>query len=537
MASAEFLSGPFGPGADGPATRPDIAMTQEDLYRLQDVLASIYRNDKEAAGILDRIGFPRGRRPNFVGAKPDDTWAEIFVDLANGVVDSPYRQLLTLAVSVYRANPTLRQLAQRYGILPPVAAAAPAPAAVSPAGPSAAGPPPSAPAPRAVPEPAAAGAATEAAAPQEERTCHVIVRADSEDDRRAAAIALTALGLRPRELWSTAHAVSFRVDSDQPDVVRDGLRQTLLGWTVVAPGQPDYLLRQLFVEGPDGRQFRLSDAPAQQRNRDVAAEVVDQYGPRFADGTRATVMDHVQPDGQRRRLDPDATLHESGIQDGDRMHVGFETTAGAVNPLDRQDALYRVRNQIVAYAESHPGFRVTADSPLLPTEFEVEFEQPSFGPPAAPGGEPSQVSRHVVLIQLGPEFPETAPDVYWLTPVFHPNVFPNYDCEESRAYAHSKGLVCLGLLAESYQPSLSFETLCQMLVDMAGFRNYSLFEPTGELGPDGRPRVRGNFYDSTAAQWVEEHQERIRAINGSVLAPAPRDAPRYPNVVEPVDGP
>ncbi|MBT2510188.1 hypothetical protein J7I98_30910 [Streptomyces sp. ISL-98] len=263
---------------------------------------------------------------------------------------------------------------------------------------------------------------------------------------------------------------------------------------------------------------------------------MDQYGPGFTDATRSTVIDHVQADGQGRRLDPDATLHESGVQDGDRMRVGFETTAGAVNPLDRQDALYRVRNQIVAYAESHPGFGVSADSALLPTEFEVEFEQLSFGPPTSPGGEPPEITHHVVLIQLGPEFPETAPEVYWLTPVFHPNVFPNYDCEQSRAYAQSKGLVCLGLLAESYQPSLSFGTLCQMLVDMAGFRNYSLFEPTGELGPDGNPRVRGNFYDRTAAQWVDEHQDRIIAINGSVAAPALRDAPRYPNLVEPVDG-
>lgn len=522
MASAEFLNGPLEPEAAGPAAQSEIPITQEDLFRLQDVLASIYRTDKEAAGILDRIGFPRGRRPNFVGAKPDDTWAEIFVDLANGVVASPYRQLLTIAVRVYSANVDLVDLARRYGILPSAAAAAPAA---------------SVPAPQAVPQPAVAATTPAAAPPEGERTCHVIVRADSEDDRRAAATALTALGLRPRELWSTAHAVSFRVDSDQPDVVRDGLRETLLGWTVVAPGQPDYLLHQLFVEGPDGRKFLVSDAPAQQRNRDVAAEVVDHYGSRFAEDTRATVIDHVQADGQGRRLDPDATLHDSGIRDGDRMRVGFETTAGAVNPLDRQDALYRVRNEIVAYAQSHPGFSVSADSALLPTEFEVEFEQLSFGPPAVPGGEPSEITRHVVLIQLGPEFPETAPEVYWLTPVFHPNVFPNYDCEQSRAYAQSKGLVCLGLLAESYQPSLSFESLCQMLVDMAGFRNYSLFEPTGELGPDGNPRVRGNFYDRNAAQWVEENQDRIAAINGSIIAPAPRDTPRYPNLVEPIDGP
>ncbi|MFI0980887.1 effector-associated domain EAD1-containing protein [Streptomyces sp. NPDC021093] len=515
MASAEFLSGPPEPhDAAGPVRLPEIPITREDRYRLLEVLAGLYGTDKEAAGILDRIDFPRGRRPNFVGAKPEDTWTEIFVDLANGVVEAPYRQLITLAVRTYRANERLVDLARTYGILPAPPVPEPAPTPRAP-----------------VPQPAPAEAA-----PRTEPTCHVIVRADSEDDRRRAAAALTSLGLRPREVWSTAHAVSFRLDSDQPDVVREGLRETLSGWTVVAPGHPDYLLHQLFVEGPDGRQWRLYDAPAQQTNSDVAAEVVDQYGPGFADATRATVIDHVQSDGQGRRLDPEATLHDSGVQDGDRLRVGFETTAGAVNPLDRQDALYRVRNQIVAYADSHPGFVVRTASALLPTEFEVEFDQLSFGPPAEPGGEPSEITRHVVLIQLGPDFPETAPQVYWLTPVFHPNVFPNYDNEQSRLYAQSKGLVCLGLLAESYQPSLSFGALCQMLVDMAGFRNYSLFEPTGELGPEGTPRVRGNFYDRTAAQWVEDNQDRIGDINGSVAAPVTRDTPRYPNVVEPVEG-
>jgi hypothetical protein len=521
VASAEFLSGPARPedGAGGAPLR-DIPIEEPDREDLLDIMTRIYANDSQAATILNSIGFPRGLRPNFVGMTPANYWNAIFVEFQNGVMHAPYRQLISRSMRIYPANEDLRALAEHYGITRSPSVPKAVPQSQSQPG--------QMPAPEPPPVPPGL-----AAAPVPD-SCHVIVRADTEDIRREAAAALTALGLRPREAWSTPHAVSYLVDSDQPDVVRHGLRNVAFGWTVVAPGQPDYLLSQLYVEGPDGRQFRLTDAPAQQTNSDVAAEVVDQYGAGFADATRSTVIDHVEPDGQGRRLDPDATLHDSGIQDGDRMRVGFETRAGAVNPLDRQDALYRVRNQITAYAEGRTGFVVRSDSTLLPTTFEVDFEQLGFGPPLVPGGEPQEILRHTILIRLGQDFPETAPEVYWLTPVFHPNVFPTYECEQSRMFPASRGTVCLGLLAESYQPSLDFGGLCQMLVDMAGFRNYSLYEPTGELGPDGKLRVRGNFYDGAAAEWVESHQDRIRDINGSVTGSVRPDAPRYPNVIEPV---
>ncbi|GAA1392553.1 hypothetical protein GCM10009639_24400 [Kitasatospora putterlickiae] len=380
-------------------------------------------------------------------------------------------------------------------------------------------------------------AAPEPAAPAAPSTvCHVIVRAANDEERDLAQRVLRDAGLTPHEVWSTATAVSFAVGTDRPEKVRTALEHASFGWAVVAPGEPDYLIHRLLVEGPDGRRFGITDAPAQQLTRDVANDVVAEYDPVFHQATMPTVIDQIQPDGQGRRLDPEATLHDSGIRDGDRLRVGFETRAGAVNPLDRQDALYRVRNQILAYAESRPGISVMTDSALLPTEFEIDFAQPGFGPPSTPGGEPVRIERHTVRISCSADFPETAPRVYWLTPVFHPNVFPNYDCEEARVDPGAQGLVCLGLLAESYQPSLDFGDLCQLLVDMAGFRNYSLFESTGELQADGTPRLRANFYDRQAARWVAEHQDRIEEINGSLVEPVVRDHRPYPNVVEPLDG-
>jgi hypothetical protein len=64
----------------------------------------------------------------------------------------------------------------------------------------------------------------------------------------------------------------------------------------------------------------------------------------------------------------------------------------------------------------------------------------------------------------------------------------------------ASGLVCLGVLADSYKPGLHFGTVCQMLVDMARFQNYALDEG----------------YNEEAARWAasDEGQRAILAIGG-----------------------
>ena len=159
---------------------------------------------------------------------------------------------------------------------------------------------------------------------------------------------LAAQGFSPQEMWSTISAVSFRLNQADQNLVRERLvTRPDLGWTLVPPGQPDYLLRQLFVEGPDGRRFRLSDVPVQSTIGSVATEVVDQYPEGLPGADRPTVVDHVGPDGAGRRTNPDNTLHEEGIRENDQLRVGFQRTA-AVNPLDRRDALFGVLNQLQA---------------------------------------------------------------------------------------------------------------------------------------------------------------------------------------------
>ena len=125
---------------------------------------------------------------------------------------------------------------------------------------------------------------------------HVVVRAESQADREHAEEVLAQLSLEPEEAWFTAYVASYRVGVADAESTRDQLAQTDLGWTLVAPGATSYLLRSVVASGPGG--------------------------------DRPVVVDVVSGGGQPRRVDPERTLDDADIRDGDRLRVGFERRAG-----------------------------------------------------------------------------------------------------------------------------------------------------------------------------------------------------------------
>lgn len=532
-----------------PAARPaDLAMSREDWQALRDAIANVFDHEIAAGNVLERIGFPRDQRPTWSG-NPGVVWAQVFTALDKGIIQFPHRDLLGAALTVYPFNPTFRELGERYGV---TRANAPLPAAETTAEAAAdeaasdetikdeaaggdrvraraAG------AQHAPRRTAAAEAVAAGAAADDYRTCHVIVRAGSEEERKAAAQVLTELGLDPHDVWATAYATSFQVGSADASRVRGLLDPTGMSWVVVPAGANDYLIRELFVSGPDGRRFRLIDAPAQQTVADVAAGIVDQYGPSFSGRSRPTVMDRVLPDGQGQRLSPDSTLHDAGVRDGSSLRLGFEATAGAVNPMDHQDALHRMRNQILHFAKSRPDMAVRGIPLSLPSNYEISFVQRSLGPPAQPDGDPVPVTKHVVQVQFRADFPETPPLVFWISPIFHPNIWPQYDCEAARRHPLRQGLVCLGALAASYTPALSFANLCQTLIDMAAYRNYTVQRPTGVVATDGSEELADDYYDRAAAEWAYHHQAEIEAMGGSPMIRRSGVTKPYANAIEAVD--
>lgn len=228
----------------------------------------------------------------------------------------------------------------------------------------------------------------------------------------------------------------------------------------------DYYSDPLTAEGPDGQRFELEQMRASTPVSDVARGVMNSYQDDVWPATRTgqkqqAVVDRVTPEGTVR-LDPRNTLHDAGVRPGDTLRVSLERTAGAVDPLMREEALARVRVQVLDHATANPGFAVEANSLVAPTEYLFRFRVPGFAPPAASGQSPRRIEQHEVLVELPPDFPIKAPEAWWQTDIFHPNI---------RA---DNGRVCLGALQKHYKPGLDFGDLCKMLVDIAAYRTYTV---------------------------------------------------------------
>jgi hypothetical protein len=435
----------------------DVPITDADILTLRSTLARIGQTEYTARPFLDHMDYPLERRPAWT-ATAEAWWIQLFDSLGDGVSPTPYRRLLEAARERNPYHPTLQTLVERY--LGPLE------------------------------EPTSEG-------------YRVIVLAPTEPDRERAMAALASLG--PQRRWCNDYAESYELTGAEPDEIHRLLSGTGLTWEVVAPGEPDYLIHHIFLQGPDGRRLQATDTPAAQRVGDLAADLAEEYPQPAAAGSRPAVMDLVETGGARRRLDPAVSLHTAGVTEQSTVRIGFEGTAGAVNPLYRQDALVRVRNQIAAFAAGRPHFDVQVDYPDLPNEYELTFRARGFGPPPHQGAAPEPIDEHSVLVELGGEFPETPPVVFWLTPVFHPNVAPNYGPD---AHQYDQGRVCLGLLESGWFPALDFAEVCQTLVDIAAYRNYDLVQ----VGDDGQ--LYENFYNLEAARWVVEHQQDIEARGG-----------------------
>jgi ubiquitin-protein ligase len=280
-----------------------------------------------------------------------------------------------------------------------------------------------------------------------------------------------------------------------------------------------HLIEQLRLIGPDQQVFYADNIPNTTPVRDIPHALFAQYREetqtdRLGRGRRA-VVDRVRPaqasagEPQQDRLNPDQSLEEAGVTEGDELHVRPESTAGAVDQI-RLDALKRVRNEIEEFAEENAsGFTVIdKDDQYLPTSYEIEFTAHGFGPPEDMSGSPEQYKptereTHRAFIILGPEFPFKAPWVVFGSPIFHPNVLA-----ESRGVI-PVGWVCIGALGdESYRPDLDFYELCQLIIDIAAYRNYGAI-PHGVLGAPG-------FLNRTAAEWAisDAGQEQITVRGG-----------------------
>lgn len=199
------------------------------------------------------------------------------------------------------------------------------------------------------------------------------------------------------------------------------------------------------------------------------------------------------------------------------------------------EALRSARAQVEDYARGAPNLEILVDDEEFPTEYELRFTQPSLAPGPDPDAEPVPIAEHEVVIVLGASFPQTPPAVFWESPIFHPNIFPNYDSAPSREQPEYRGLVCLGDLLGDFTPELDFGALCQTIVDLAGFRGVGIVD----VDDNGEPSA--NFYDKAAAVWFSRNAGRLADLIGAAAATLPggpgrlwRGGGSYRNQVEPL---
>lgn len=110
-------------GDGEPSRRYDAGVSElepKDRAVLFEALVAGFPRNTDADLVLDRLGFPRSRRPDFEATDgPDAAWQAVFKDLDAGIVPDAYRALLSAADLALPWVRAIEQLSLRYGIRRP----------------------------------------------------------------------------------------------------------------------------------------------------------------------------------------------------------------------------------------------------------------------------------------------------------------------------------------------------------------------------------------------------------------------------------
>jgi hypothetical protein len=86
----------------------------------------------------------------------------------------------------------------------------------------------------------------------------------------------------------------------------------------------DYILLQLFVEGPDQQRYEINSVRASTPIRDVIQGVANKFCKGTASAMqsgRTVAVDLQSQDGKTRRVNANSSLHEEKVQDGDTLEM------------------------------------------------------------------------------------------------------------------------------------------------------------------------------------------------------------------------
>jgi ubiquitin-protein ligase len=92
-----------------------------------------------------------------------------------------------------------------------------------------------------------------------------------------------------------------------------------------------------------------------------------------------------------------------------------------------------------------------------PAQYRVDL---SCGGLCIVGSDAHIINAHRFDVVIGEEFPFVAPQIKWLSPIFHPNIKPPY--------------VCLG---DHWYPGWSIAEMCVAICEMVQYKRFNIYDP------------------------------------------------------------
>lgn len=257
------------------------------------LMSMLFQDESEAFNILERIGYPRYRLPRF--ESPGAFWRAAVHDLENGVIAEGMRLLVKEAAAEYPGNRQLRELCVQLAEDHRKGNSLDDPDAI----------------------------------PYDDGYPTLVLTGSRLIDEFLEAIRAET-GSRAELMYAVHDSAAVRI-ADPGDASAHIVSRIRLVMQNLEPGSEvtfhrypfrPYLLDRLVALGPDGSAYELRGVPATSPVGDVAGAVMQQITARSV----RTAIDRVGTTSER--LDPDASLHESGVRDGDELRISPVAVAG-----------------------------------------------------------------------------------------------------------------------------------------------------------------------------------------------------------------
>ena len=256
---------------------------------------------------------------------------------------------------------------------------------------------------------------------------------------------------------------------------------------------------KIIIEDLSKNQFEC-EIPSDTLISTIATDFSEMMG--WSNKQQRVVVELVTRKGKKdktRRLKGERSLEQERIPSGGILRIYAEAIAGS-DRLERDhrnlQALKRdLAEDKAAWIKGKPPFDFTPNRPYAPDKYDLVFRMPSFVEQPRVNQKPPIGHEHKAELILPADYPKGAPEIFWKTKIFHPNIPPNV--------YQGKKIVCLGVLMNRYLPGLGLRRIVAMMIEIISWRNFDFYSPLNK----------------EAAQWAyqPDNWPHIMELGGSII--------------------